>query len=224
MPHFVKNAGELAKVAMAKINRELIRPYYTIIEFLSDNPEMAFSGRSKSSGEIGTKEYIDSQAEKFCKSREPKRPEPPQTIPDEMVSLILNQYFGLPVQKLDDAKELHRLSMAAENIIGDVLERYIASVLEKDGWAWCSGTMVKFVDFVYRDKDSSWVSLQVKNRDNSENSASATVRNGTKIQKWHRSFSKRLGDNWDNFPIPEKLSEIAFRTFVEQYIRELKRK
>ena len=222
MPEFVKNAGELAKAAMEKINPGLVLPYRLVIEFLIDNPDMASSGRSKSSGVIGTKEYIESQAEQFSRSRNPKIPVPPQTIPDEMVSLILNQYFGLPEQKLADAKKWHSLSMAAENIIGDVLERYVASVLEKEGWAWCSGSMVKAVDFVYRDKDRGWVSLQVKNRDNSENSSSAAIRTGTKIQKWHRSFSKKAGDNWSSFPFPNKLSESSFRTFVEKYIKELK--
>lgn len=223
MHEFVKDAGGLAQAAMEKINPKLVEPYRLVIEFLSDNPEMASSGKSKSSGIIGTKEYIDSQAEHFSKSRNPKRPEPPKTIPDEMVSLILNAYFGLAEINLKNAKKWHGLSMAAENIIGDVLERYIASVLEMEGWAWCSGSLVKSVDFIYRDPKRNWIPLQVKNRDNSENSSSAAIRTGTKIQKWHRSFSKKAGDNWNNFPVPDQLSEKSFREFVEGYIQELKR-
>ena len=211
MSGFVKDARRLAEAAMQKINPELVDPYRLVIEFLSDNPDMASSSRNKRFNAIGSDEYIQWQAEQFNKSRDPKRPEPPQTIPDEMVSLILNRYFELPEQNLKQAKEWHRLSMEAENIIGDVLERYIASVLEKEGWAWCSGSLVKAVDFIYRDNDGKWVPLQVKNRDNSENSSSKSVRNGTKIQKWYRSFSKKTGDNWKNFPVGNKLSESSFR-------------
>ena len=39
------------------------------------------------------------------------------------------------------------------------------------GWIWCSGTSVKAVDFIhYDEKNNEWNLLQVKNRDNTENS------------------------------------------------------
>jgi hypothetical protein len=66
--------------------------------------------------------------------------------------------------------------------------------------------------------------LQVKNRDNSENSSSSAIRNGTNIEKWHRTFSKRVGSNWAAFPDDEtrdKLSEKAFELFVRQYLSSL---
>lgn len=159
MPEFVKNADELAKDAMEKINPQLVNPFKLIIEFLIDNPALARSSKAKKAPEFGSDKYIIEQAKKFSKGRELKKAGSMKTIPDEMVSLILNKYFGVTEENMERANEWHRLSMAAENIIGDVLERYVASVLEKEGWAWCSGSMVKAVDFVYRDNDRGWVPL-----------------------------------------------------------------
>jgi hypothetical protein len=116
--------------------------------------------------------------------------------------------------------------MGAENLIGNLLERYIASELEQNGWAWCAGSLVKSVDFIRRHEDGSWYVLQVKNRDNSENSSSAAVRIGTTIEKWFRTFSKKTETNWENFPVNDgknNLSEKGFRIFVEKYLNDLKR-
>jgi hypothetical protein len=141
-----------------------------------------------------------------------------------MVSFIINKYFDVLESELERAVELHNLSMGAENLIGDILERYIASVVEKQGWVWCSGSVVKAVDFIHKKKDGEWAALQVKNRDNSENSSSSAIRKGTTIDKWFRTFSKKKGDNWGNFPKIAKvrLSEANFRKFVENYLINLK--
>ena len=67
--------------------------------------------------------------------------------------------------------------------------------------------------------------LQVKNRDNSENSSSSAIRAGTIIEKWFRTFSRRAGSNWAAFPdesLRAQLSEEAFKDFVKEYLRELK--
>jgi SinI restriction endonuclease len=67
--------------------------------------------------------------------------------------------------------------------------------------------------------------LQIKNRDNSENSSSSAIRNGTPIQKWFRSFSKKAKTNWNNLPPsmqPYKLTEDGFRNFVSEYLKKEK--
>lgn len=145
-----------------------------------------------------------------------------------MVSVILHEYFDIPVVDLDRAKREHLLSMGAENLVGDLLERYLASVMEARGWIWCSGAMVRAVDFVKPPDRASgkWRTLQVKNRDNSENSSSSAIRNGTDIEKWHRTFSKKVGSNWADFPdqaLRADLSEAAFKTFVRGYLRSLRK-
>lgn len=221
---FNKNSANLAKNIINQLNPNLTEQFGTMIQFLIDNPEAASSIRGKASFDIGSEEYIRRQAENFISSREPRTPNPPSTIPDEMVSFILNKYFDVPENELERAVELHNLSMGAENLIGDILERYIASVVEHHGWVWCSGSIVKAVDFIHRKQDDQWAALQVKNRDNSENSSSSAIRKGTTIDKWFRTFSKKKGDNWDNFPkiVNVTLSESGFRKFVENYLISLK--
>ena len=68
--------------------------------------------------------------------------------------------------------------------------------------------------------------MQVKNRDNTENSSSSAIRNGTEIQKWFRTFSKpsrnrSSNTNWENFPEAEfrdQLSEEGFLQFIRDYL------
>lgn len=209
---------------MNQLDPALSQRYAIMIRFLSDNPEAASTVRGKPDIVIGSEEYIRRQAESLIKSREPRAPSPPATIPDEMVSFIMNKYFDVPEEELERAVELHNLSMGAENLVGDILERYIASVVESHEWVWCSGSIVKAVDFVHQKPDGKWLALQVKNRDNSENSSSSAIRKGTEIEKWFRTFSKKKGDNWKNFPkiVNAPPSEKGFRDFVEQYLLSLK--
>jgi SinI restriction endonuclease len=89
--------------------------------------------------------------------------------------------------------------------------------------------LVKAVDFVLPPAKSElpWRLLQVKNRDNSENSSSSAIRKGTDIEKWHRTFSRKRGENWGAFPdktAKDTLSEKGFRDFVETYLQRLKEK
>lgn len=212
---------------MDEIAKELTENFVSIISFLAINPTAASAFRGSSAPKIGSPDYIKKHAIGFAESRKPKAPKPPETVPDEMVSIILEKYFSIEKNKLECVKSEHKLSMGAENLVGELLERYLASVLEKNGWIWCSGAMVKAVDFIKPPTKSAdvWRCLQVKNRDNSENSSSSKIRIGTTIEKWHRTFSKRKGTNWSNFPDPTLsplLSEADFVKFVESYIKNLK--
>ncbi len=66
----------------------------------------------------------------------------------------------------------------------------------------------------------------VKNLDNSENSSSSAIRNGTDIKKWFRTFSKKPGSNWEAFPDEEikgDVSEEGFRQYVKKYLEELRK-
>jgi hypothetical protein len=223
---FHDNSENTARNAMEQINPKLVNAYVSVIKFLAVHPEMASALKGRNPPPIGSDDYISRQAAAFANSRMPKAPKPPETVPDEMVSLILNQYFDVNSDQLERIKREHLLSMGAENVVGDMLERYLASVLEPAGWVWCSGAMVKAVDFVKPSTENdSWLMLQVKNRDNSENSSSSAIRDGTEIEKWHRTFSKRAETNWSTFPdvvMRSKLSEADFKTFVKNYIATLK--
>lgn len=223
---FIPDASDVARSAMLDVDPSLVEQYASLAGFLTKQPDMATALRGKNVPEVGTADYIRRQAKTFADARTPRAPKKPDTIPDEMVSLILGEYFGLDKRRLEQIKDEHALSMAAENVIGDLLERYLASVLEPHGWVWCSGTMVKAIDFVKPpiSTPGHWRLLQVKNRDNSENSSSSAIRDGTTIEKWHRTFAKKPGANWAAFPddqLCQHLSEIAFAAFVRAYLKAL---
>lgn len=224
---FVENASQIARDEMMSVRPELADIYSSLIQFLVTEPATASSMRSKGSPVIGSKDYIRMQASAFASSRNPRSPQPPATVPDEMVSVILHEYFNVPLDDLKRAKDEHLLSMGAENLVGELLERYLASILEPRGWIWCSGSMIKAVDFIKPPSKvgGQYKLLQVKNRDNSENSSSSAIRLGTHIEKWFRTFSKREGSNWGAFPdesIRPLVSEPAFKDFVSAYLQALK--
>ncbi|WP_315862677.1 SinI family restriction endonuclease [Picosynechococcus sp. PCC 73109] len=154
-------------------------------------------------------------------------PTAPSTVPDEMVSFIMEKAYGYSPEKCQEIKIEHQYSMCAENCVGNLLERYIHEQLKDYGWSWCCGDFVRAIDFIYRQDDSSWILLQIKNRDNSENSSSSAIRDGTSIQKWFRSFSKDTKKRrtsftrWDQLPNAMQgygLSENGFKRFVASYL------
>jgi hypothetical protein len=224
---FDTRAEVIAREAIQQIDPALVKQYTGVIKFLAAHPTAAATVRGVRAPRIGTAEYVRKQAAVFAQSREPRAPKAPETIPDEMVTAILCSYFGIAHAHADRVKKEHLLAMAAENIVGELLERYLASIMEPNGWIWCSGSMVKAVDFIQTPSthNGTWRLLQVKNRDNSENSSSSAIRIGTDIEKWHRTFSRKKDLNWAKFPdesIRKDISEESFKTFVEDYLRNLR--
>jgi len=214
----------IAQVAISKLDPSLSRKFIGIMRFLESNREFATPSGRKNLVLFPSEAYIARKAQQFVKGRTAKHPGIPQTSHDLIVDEILQHYFDVPQADLKRAEELHRMSMAAENIIGELLERYLATVMEPEGYIWCSGTLVRAVDFIKEPADAhaSWTLLQIKNRQNSENSSSASVRKGTTINKWFRTFSMKNRTNWEQFPdrsIREKVSEAGFRQFVADFLR-----
>lgn len=141
----------------------------------------------------------------------------PKTIADPAVDDVLLAFTAIEKHQLESMSGYHRRAMQAENVVGTLLEQYIASVFEDRGWIWCCGGTARSVDFI-KDAAGKERLLQVKNRSNSENSSSSRVRIGTPIEKWHRvdaytgtTFWEKLPDNDD-----EALSEDGFRQFIAE--------
>jgi len=171
----------LISAAIRDADARLEKKFMTVANFLNEFDEFRPARISRAS--YGTKQYFENLATSFVRGRQPIAPEPPATVPDPLVSVIMREYFRLPRADLERARREHKLSMASEGIVGVLLERYIASEIEPLGWVWCSGEVVKSIDFV-KQCGVGWQMLQVKNRDNSENSSSAAIRRGTSIEKW----------------------------------------
>jgi uncharacterized protein (UPF0297 family) len=142
------------------------------------------------------------------------------TIPDRAVKYI----FGLLVkgdEKLMSHAEIHHAKfMKIENLIGSLIEEYLHEKLRFNGWYCAWGESIKSVDFFSINGDL----LQVKTSDNSENSSSARVREGTQIKKWFRRFSKKDDVyNWDELKKitgVHNISEEDFRKFSSKIILE----
>lgn len=129
---------------------------------------------------------------------------------------------------LQSFMEGHFLFMSAENMNGVILEQYLATVLEPEGWLWCAGSIFRAIDFCYIG-DDRLVLLQVKNKYNTENSSSSAIRNGTNIIKWNRLKRSRNNSyipssNWEklqdivNIPeINDLLTEESYLTYIEEF-------
>ena len=144
----------------------------------------------------------------------------PGTIPDPMVEIVIKSRLQLlDENQVNDISWGHRIGMQAENIIGALLEEYLADNLEQYGWYCAWGASVSAVDFV----SSKYSLLQVKNRDNSENSSSRKVRDDTEIMYWFRSRSTKLEFMWDRINTicgtNGELSEDRFKKFVQSCIK-----
>lgn len=147
-----------------------------------------------------------------------KKGNPSKTIPDPLVAEIVairieNKYENKEITKL------HRASMASENLIGALLEEYIAINTIDKGWANCWGSTILATDFVSIRGER----LQIKNKTNTENSSSNKIRVGTNIEVWHR-FDANTGETyWHrlNATIGQgcNLSEEAFREFAIKAIK-----
>ena len=199
-----------------------LRELNLIARFLKNNQDLA--PKPKKDDTFDSDSYWQGIGKKFTNGRKLRSPSEPKTAPDALVSIILEKYFRVPKSELEKLAKDHSLAMAAENIVGDILERYIASMLEPVGWVWCSGEVIKSVDFLAPSLTDAnlLIPLQIKNRDTSENSSSSKVRDGTDIIKWFRSFSKTGETNWAAFPeLPESLalSEESFRDFAIKHLK-----
>ncbi len=146
---------------------------------------------------------------------------PVQTKPDPAVSAIIACAF--PTMKRDDIVRIefaHRLAMSAENLLGPFVEEYVFERLKSHGWALAWGETVKSVDLCSRDGKL----LQIKNRSNTENSSSKTVRDGTNIMKWFRVDARTGAYLWDGLCDIANvkrgyLSEEDFRGYVKAALK-----
>lgn len=221
-------AEELEKVVPdGKVNGVcLTYPFQEVCKFLEQNPE-SLSWRGKNKPKLDDPEGVLKLAIKYVNGfRKSDFPSQAGTVPDDMVSIVMQAAYGYMEEQTEQIKTEHQHSMCAENCVGSLLERYLNSVLYEHKWVWCCGDFVKAIDFIL-PQDDGWVALQIKNRDNSENSSSSAIRENTTIQKWFRTYSRTGNTNWENVPeaMQDKgLSEEGFIKFVRDYLLKEKSK
>lgn len=205
------------------IEPSLRNSFIQVIKYLNQFPETLSVRSKKNKPDITKKEGITFLAVSYVMGfYTPTIPKLPTTVPDKMVNFVMQKVFTYSESEAKEIEKTHLESMASENTVGTLLERYLDSVLRPKGWAWCCGNFVKAIDFIKYD-NGKWFELQIKNRSNTENSSSKKIREGTTIHKWYRSKAKTGATMWDNLPDPMKglnLSEEGFKTFVENYLEE----
>ena len=160
--------------------------------------------------------------------------EPKKTCSDPALAKIVKNACGLDNNEIVVMEKAHNLFMSAENIQGELLEEYIAENVKNFGWLWCSGNSIRAVDFCKRDGSAL---LQIKNKNNTENSSSSAIRNGTKIEKWYRLKTRKKNGipypsyEWDklndiinkgieNGEVVCKMSEEGYAKFLDRVATE----
>ncbi len=169
--------------------------------------------------------FLEKWTEKFVRDWENRASQrtsnPTGTKHDPILDEIISA--RLPDDSYDIAviRYGHRLSMGADNITGSLLEEFIAFHILSYGWHACWGETMRSIDFCHENGQL----LQIKNSDNSENSSSKTVRDGTKIKHWFRRFSRTGETNWPKLnelagieDEKKQLTEEAFKEFVKRAI------
>lgn len=144
----------------------------------------------------------------------------PGTVADPIIcQIIQGKLTHLTESDLSKISFAHRLSMSAENILGLLLEEFLAKELREFNWHCAWGETIRSVDFVKNDGSL----LQIKNRSNSENSSSSRVREGTSIQKWHRVDAATGTFMWGELNTrfsTDKFSEDMFMQFVTETVTQ----
>lgn len=108
---------------------------------------------------------------------------------DPAIRRIVQVCQGVSKDEAIRQENHHNLFMSAENIQGSLLEEYIAQNITPYGWVWCTGNVLRAVDFC--NSTGSYL-LRVKNKSNTENSSSSNIREGTSIKKWYRLGTRTL--------------------------------
>lgn len=178
----------------------------------------SFRGRFSTPEQVIIK-WVDAYFNDFNNRPSVRYSKPPGTRHDQALDMIIHARLPhLTERDLEMIKWAHRLGMSAENIFGTILEEYLSIRLLPLGWYCAWGSVVKAADFVSHDGQL----LQVKSRNNTENSSSNKIRSGTEIKKWWRFHATRGETNWSKLNELigyNVVSEVDFQNFVLELVK-----
>lgn len=186
------------------------------------------------------KEYIRRWVLMYCNAinslASDKKAKPKTSCSDPIVKEMVKRVKNIHDEgDLDSKEKNHILFMSAENVLGNLLEEYIAQNITPYGWIWCAGETLRAIDFCNTEGTEL---LQVKNKSNSENSSSKNIRKGTTIKYWYRLGTSRKGgkiqplykwpklndivNTYGTKSLPEKcnMDEEKFKEFIQKVIEK----
>lgn len=143
--------------------------------------------------------WITSYCSEIISPPHAKIANPKSSCSDPAIRHIIRISQNISEDTIVHMEHVHNLFMSAENLQGGLLEEYIAVCTRPYGWIWCAGSTMKSIDFC----TCNGIFLQIKNKSNTENSSSSTVRDGTTIHKWvrlstvHRNKKPIPRYNWE---------------------------
>ncbi len=176
-----------------------------IFEIAMSDRENLFPNQNKDTEEECLRNWIKRYTQSVKNLPSSHKGETKKTCSDPALAKIVKIACGLDDDEIEEMERAHNLFMSAENIQGELLEEYIARNVEDSGWIWCAGNTLRAVDFCKKDGSAL---LQVKNKNNTENSSSSAIRNGTEIKKWYRLKTKRKKTNPEPSYEWDKLNDI----------------
>ncbi|MFS8925292.1 SinI family restriction endonuclease [Synechococcus sp. B60.1] len=221
LKNIIRNNSEekflkLFENALSQENHQILEAHRTILRACYSNPELCPTIKGEKEEEV-VRRWIK-RYDNGYKNRISKRiSRPPKTTSDPIISDIIGARMpGLTEEHLEQIKYAHRLSMSAENILGLLLEEFLAEQLAEYGWHCCWGATLLHVDFCNVDGRL----LQVKNRSNSENSSSSKLRNKKNIKIWYRIDAESGSYKWDDFNSEYKTDRFSEENFVK-FVRQV---
>jgi len=199
-------------------NRKILESHKTILRACYRNPDLCPYIEAEKEEEVA-KKWIGRYEKGYRNRISNRASKPPKTIADPIVSVIIGARLPqLTEEHLNQVKYAHRLSMSAENILGMLLEEFLAEQLAEYDWHCCWGATILHVDFCHVNGSL----LQVKNRSNSENSSSSKVRTNRNIEVWYRVDARTGSYQWKYFNDKYNTDRFSEENFIKFVIQVLK--
>ena len=144
---------------------------------------------SQATNEAYIERWVHSYYESMNNLPSKRTANPKGTCTDPAIRTIVKSAHNLSEKDALNGEITHNLFMSAENIQGNLLEEFISINILPFGVHWCNGNVLRAIDFC--NSDGSLL-LQIKNKNNTENSSSSNIRVGTSIKKWYRLGSRTV--------------------------------
>ena len=166
---------------------------------------------------LSNNQTLDGYMARWVKNYHDAKTNPPSTrsstpksaCSDPAIQTIVKATQELNDEEVSKSEANHNLFMSAENIQGALLEEYIAEEIRPYGFIHCCGNVLRATDFC--NTNGSCL-LQIKNKNNTENSSSSNIREGTNIKKWYRLGTKTK----NGIPCPDYKWE-KLNSIINQY-------